>query len=286
MTEVLVEDSAASRRRTRIVKWTSRLLLAVAVYGLVVLAARLLHRRVLYQPPADRPASGELPSDATLLTTTAADGVTVHALAMTPVSPPAQRTVVHFHGNAQVADDNLVLARDLRRRGLDVVLVEYRGYGRSRAAGAPNEQGLYADAEAVLAELAAHGVGPDRVVLWGHSLGTGVAAEMAKRGRGSRLVLVAPFTSTVDLGSRAAPLLPASLVMVDRFDTLAKAPSIAMPAIVAHGTDDDVIPLEEGKQVVAALPHATFVEVPGGHHDDLYEHLTTLTALTSFASAK
>src|SRR6185295_12777491 len=119
-------------------------------------------------------------------------------------------------------------AREMKKRGFAVVLVEYRGYGRSRGT-SPDERGLYDDAAAVLDVLAARGIGPDRIVLWGQSLGTGVAAEMARRGRGSRLVLVAPFTSTVAMAKRIVPFLPASMVMGDRYDTLSKAPDIAAP---------------------------------------------------------
>jgi pimeloyl-ACP methyl ester carboxylesterase len=104
---------------------------------------------------------------------------------------------------------------------------------------------------------------------------------MAKRGRGSRLVLVAPYTSMVDMASRIVPFLPASLVMVDRFDTLAKAPEIAAPTLVVHGDIDDVIPWEQGERVSRRLPHGTFLKVPEGRHDNLYKSATVLAALAS-----
>lgn len=204
----------------------------------------------------------------------------VHALELD--NPKGTRTIVHFHGNAETVEANASLAREMKKRGFAVVLVEYRGYGRSRGT-SPSEEGLYLDAAAILDVLAARGVGPDRVVLWGQSLGTGVAAEMAKRGRGSRLVLVAPFTSTVDMASRIVPFLPASLVMADKFDTLSKAPSITAPALVVHGEIDDVIPFEQGEKISKTLPHATFLKVPEGRHDNLYKSLSVITALASHA---
>jgi len=281
--DVAIVETPAQKRRRRIKKLVFNVLFAVAAYGLLVLAARLLHRRVLYQPPTDERAERtELPEGAALLEARAADGVTVHALEL--AAPKATRTIVHFHGNAETADDNAAFARDLKKRGFSVVLVEYRGYGRSRGA-APTEEGLYLDAVAVLDALAARGVGPDRVVLWGQSLGTGVAAEMAKRGRGARLVLVAPFTSTVDLARRVVPFLPASLVMVDRFDTLAKATEITIPALVVHGDIDDVIPFEQGERLSKTLPHATFLKVPEGRHDNLYKSLSVVQAAASHAGS-
>jgi pimeloyl-ACP methyl ester carboxylesterase len=189
---------------------------------------------------------------------------------------------VHFHGNAETVEQSAFLGRELKKRGMSVVLVEFRGYGRSRGS-SPTEEGLYLDAAAILDLLATRGVGPDRVVLWGQSLGSGVAAEMAKRARGSRLALVAPYTSTVALAARVVPFLPLSLVMVDRFDTLSKAPSITVPTLVVHGDIDDVIPCEEGEKVSKALPHATFLKVPEGRHDNLYKSVSVMNALASHA---
>jgi uncharacterized protein len=276
--EALSRETPKQRRIRRLKKAALNLLFAAMAYALLVGAARLLHRRVLYQPPSDPP--GDVPEGSTLLTATAADGVAVNALEF--AAPRAARTIVHFHGNAETVEANAFLAREMKKRGFAMVLVEYRGYGRSKGT-SPNEEGLYLDAAAILDVLAARGVGPDRVVLWGQSLGTGVAAEMAKRGRGSRLALVAPFTSTVDMASRIVPFLPASMVMIDRFDTIGKAPSISAPTLVVHGDIDDVIPFEQGEKVSHALPHGTFLKVPEGRHDNLYKSMSVIAALASHA---
>lgn len=277
--EALSRETPKQRLKRRLKKAALNLLYVMMAYALLVGAARLLHRRVLYQPPGDE-TKADVPEGSTLLSATAADGVAVNALEF--AAPRASRTIVHFHGNAETAEANAFLAREMKKRGFATVLVEYRGYGRSRGS-SPNEEGLYLDAAAVLDVLAARGVGPDRVVLWGQSLGTGIAAEMAKRGRGSRLALVAPFTSTVDMAARIVPFLPASMVMIDRFDTLAKAPSIAAPTLVVHGDIDDVIPFEQGEKVSRALPHGTFLKVPEGRHNNLYKSLSVINALAAHA---
>ena len=274
--EALARETPKQRWRRRLRKAGLNILFAATAYGLIVLGARLLHRRVLYQPPDED--KHELPEGATLLKAVASDGVTVNALDF--ANPKAGRTIVHFHGNAETADANAFLAREMKKRGFAMVLVEYRGYGRSRGTSS-EEQGLYADAAAVLDVLASRGMGADRIVLWGQSLGTGVAAEMARRGRGSRLVLVAPFTSTVAMAKRIVPFLPASMVMVDRFDTLSKAADISAPTLVVHGDIDDVIPFEQGELLSRTLPHATFLKVPEGRHDNLYKSTTVITALAT-----
>jgi pimeloyl-ACP methyl ester carboxylesterase len=86
------------------------------------------------------------------------------------------------------------------------------------------------------------------------------------------------------MAARVIPFLPASMVMVDRFDTLAKAPSIVAPSLVVHGDIDDVIPFEQGEKVSKALPHATFLKVPEGRHDNLYKSLSVIGAIAALAS--
>jgi len=277
--EATLRETPTQRWIRRLKKAAMNIVFAAMAYALMVLAARLLHRRVLYQPPDD-PTTAALPEGATLLTAKAADGVPVNALVFD--NPKATRTIVHFHGNAETAEANAFLARELKKRGFATVLVEYRGYGRSKGT-SPTEEGLYLDAAAVLDALGARGLKPADIVLWGQSLGTGVAAEMANRSRGDRLVLVAPFTSTVDMASRVIPFMPVSMVMIDRFDTLAKAPSIAAPALVVHGDIDDVIPFEQGEKVSKALPHATFLKVSEGRHDNLYKSMSVMGALAAHA---
>jgi fermentation-respiration switch protein FrsA (DUF1100 family) len=195
----------------------------------------------------------------------AADGVQVRSLEL--AAPPGARTVVHFHNNRETAEHGAEMARALRARGVGVLLVEYRGYGTSN--GSPSEEGLYRDAEAALAMLAGRGTGPDRVVLWGTSLGTGVAAEMARRGRGSRLVLVSPYTSIPDLVTGTVPFVPARALLADRFETLAKAREIHVPTLVIHGDADEIVPFAMGEQVARALG-GELLRVEGGRHGDLF----------------
>jgi pimeloyl-ACP methyl ester carboxylesterase len=239
----------------------------IVAYAALALAARTLYPKILYPAPQADPHA---PGEGKLLTLRASDGVGVQAIELALVRDAP--VVVYFHGNGVVMGDVLWMGREFVRRGLGVVLCEYRGYGLSSGADF-DEQGFYRDAEAVLDHLAQQGIGPDRIVLFGESLGTGVAAEMAARGRGAALVLVTPYTSIPDMGEHVIarlPILPVRLLMRERFATLDKAPGITVPALVLHGTDDEVVPYVMGQRVAAALPHARFVSVPGGHHNDLF----------------
>jgi fermentation-respiration switch protein FrsA (DUF1100 family) len=254
-----------SARRLCLRRPFSRVLLLLSILAALVVAGRALSRRLVF--PTHRTAIRGLPDGFRLLTAAARDGARVHALHL-PASPGA-RTVVHFHNNRDTMADGADLGRALHARGLGVLLVEYRGYGLSRD-GAPTEEGLYTDAEAALEHLAARGVGPDRVVLFGASLGTGVAAEMARRGRGAALVLVTPYTSIPDVAADVVPFVPARLLIPDRFETLAKSGEIRVPTLVIHGDADEIVPFWMGDELARAIAGARLVRVPGGHHGDLF----------------
>jgi fermentation-respiration switch protein FrsA (DUF1100 family) len=233
----------------------------------LALVARALSPRFVFRGAGADARAHRVPPGFALLTAGARDGVAVHALDLP--APPGARTLVHFHNNRETAADAADLARSLHARGLGVLLVEYRGYGLSGGA-EPSEEGLYDDAEAALDRLAARGVGPERVVLWGTSLGTGVAAEMARRGRGAALVLVTPYTSIPDVVTAAAPFVPGRLLLSQRFDTLGKTAEIRVPTLVIHGDADEIVPFWMGRRLASAIAGARLLRVEGGHHGDLF----------------
>jgi fermentation-respiration switch protein FrsA (DUF1100 family) len=259
-------------------------LLAALLIGAAALTfgARALSRKLVF--PTDRVPVLVPPPDVVAWTLKARDGVIVRALELP--APRGARTVVYFHNSRETMVHGLGFGRELQQRGLGVVLPEYRGYGLVPDAG-PSEEGLYEDAEAVLDSMSARGIAADRVVLCGMSLGTGVAAEMARRGRGAALVLIAPYTSLPDVVTDVVPLLPVGLLMPDRFDTLEKSRGIHLPTLIVHGDSDDIIPFWMGRKVAHAISGARFVSVHGGHHGDLFmrdgEHL--LREIASFAKS-
>lgn len=260
-----VSVPTGGQRRHTIVMFLASLL---GVYVLLCVGARLGYRILLYPAPPGAPPSTR--DDANVLWLQTQDGVLVSAIELPPRDSLA-RTVVLFHGNGETMDARLPLAEALHARGLGVVLAEYRGYGLARDAGRPNEAGLYADASAVLDALQRKGIGRDRVALLGVSLGTGVAVEMAARGRASALVLISPYTSIPAMAAGVLPFLPANWLCPDRFDTLSKAPGLRVPALVIHGDSDEVVPLAMGREVAAAIPGAELRVVAGGHHNDLFD---------------
>jgi pimeloyl-ACP methyl ester carboxylesterase len=169
---------------------------------------------------------------------------------------------VFFHGNGGTLLDFAELGEEFHRRGWGVVLTSYRSY--SGNGGAPSEAGLMADARAILDAVGDPG-GP--VILWGHSLGSGVVARMASEGRCAGLVLEAPYTSVADRAAQLYPIFPARLLVKDPFDTLSVVPKIEVPVLLFHSDDDMTIPISMGRRVAAALgPRATPVFLSGLGH--------------------
>ncbi|NMO15271.1 alpha/beta hydrolase [Pyxidicoccus fallax] len=198
-------------------------------------------------------------------------------------APEGAPTVVHFHGNGEQLLGQLEYGQRLREWGLGFFAVEYPGYGASP--GSPTEDGIYAAAEAGLKLLRSKGVPAERMVLSGRSLGTGVAVEMARRGYGSRLMLVSPYTSIVDIASLAFPFLPATLLVRDRFDTVSKAPGVNLPVLIIHGERDTLIPVDMGRRLGTRFPKATVETVPGAGHNDVLERpgSTRVDRMAAFA---
>lgn len=233
-------------------------------YAALMGVTRLAYRTVLY--PAPNSGLERAPRGAEIRQLTATDGEPVQAVMY---GDPADPTVVFFHGNGETVADSVVVAEFLVRQRVRFVAVEYRGYGGSPASG-PSEQGLYADAAGVLDALVAEGTPVERITVWGHSLGSGVALEMVTRNKASRLILQAPYTSIPDVARGVAPFLPMGWLIADRFDNAAKAPDVRVPTLILHGTADRVVPYAMGRALSVAIDGAKLVSVPDAGHNDLF----------------
>lgn len=233
--------------------------------GIVGLAVRWGYRALLY--PAPRRKLRSVPAGAELVELAAGDGQKLQVLWSLPRA--GARMIVFFHGNGEAISDVVDFFGVFAHRGIGFALVEYRGYGGSPARG-PSESGLYADAEGALAALHGRGHAPDDIVLWGFSLGSGVAVEMAVRGHGKRLLLTAPYTSIPDVAARFAPFLPMRALIDDKFDNLQKAPRIDVPTLIFHGDSDRVVPYDMGVTLAARIAGAELVSVRGAGHNDVF----------------
>lgn len=254
-----------SEMRGQVQPWLKAGLLLAGAYGALVGVAFAAQRKLLYPAPAPRHPD---PHDGELLTLAAPSGRPVFALWAR--CGPGARTVVHFHGNGEQLADTGPLLRYFHAKGLNALAVEYPGYGLA-ASQDPSEEGLYEAAETALKHLQqALGVPASEVTLVGHSLGTGVATEMALRGHGARLALLSPYTSIPEVAARVVPWLPARGLVRDRFATAEKAPRVQVPVQIVHGAQDELIPASMSRELGRLFPQADVQIIEGAHHNDLF----------------
>lgn len=241
-----------------------------AAYVAVVFYLFLFQRQLLYFPDRQHPFLAGLPQlGVREIELRTEDGLTLSSWYLPPLGE--QPAVAYFHGNggniAYRADRLMRFARE----GFGVLMLEYRGYGGNP--GEPSEPGLYSDAEAAMRFLRRQGLGPERLVLYGESLGTAVAVHIAGTQRIAALVLESPFTSIAAVAQHHYPYLPAALLVRDRFDALSRIDRVKAPVLVLQGGEDPVVPARFGDALFAAAPEPKERWLaPAGGHEDLMRH--------------
>ena len=245
----------------------------VGVYMGIVGALYLAQDKLIYHPSQHLPSPAESGlAEMRPVHLTTKDGLTLTS--WYKAAEKGQPTMVYFQGNGGNIAGREIKVRPYLDAGYGVLLVGYRGYGGNP--GSPNEQGLYSDGRAQLEFLVGQGIKPQRWVLYGESIGTGIAVQMAfeqapKEPVGA-VVLESPFTSLADAAAQHYPFVPARLLVRDRYDSLAKIDKIKAPLIVFAGENDGIIPSQHGKTIFDAAHQPKEGHwIRGGHHNNLHE---------------
>jgi len=178
--------------------------------------------------------------------------------------------VLWCHGNAGNIINRLENLRELYRRGLSVFLFDYRGYGRSH--GSPSEEGLYQDAIGAYDYLTRiRMIRPERIVLFGRSLGAAVAAEVVSQKPAAGLILESSFPSIEAVAKFHYGGLPVHWLLGAEFRLIDRLPQLSLPKLIIHGDRDDIIPMELGRHVFdAAKPPKSFYVIKGADHNNTY----------------
>ncbi len=255
---------------------TLTLLGLVLSYGAIVGLAFAFQDQLLFQPSSRllaTPEDGGMDYETVRLTTD--DGETLHGWWIpaadvsreTSPSEDATHTLLFFHGNAGNISGRLESTQQFHRLGLNVLIVDYRGYGQST--GAPSEQGLYRDAAACWRHLTeTRGISPEDIVIFGRSMGGGPATWLAQRHPPGALILESVFTNVPDVGAHHYSFLPVRALATNQFDNESRVPEIEAPTLHIHSRGDRVVPFELGRRVYeAASEPKQFLEIQGGHND-------------------
>ncbi len=238
---------------------------AILVY-FVVREPNLVYHPAEFDGRRMRPAPDSLNVEP--VTVLSADGTRLSAWAM-PVAADDAPWVLYFHGNAGNISYELLLDFYARWQalGVSVFAVDYRSYGISELKPL-TEAAVYDDARAAYDWLHnTRGIPAERIILYGHSLGSGIATQVARDKRAAGLIVEGAFTSVPDRGAELYPWLPIRLVAKNRFASIDKIADVSMPTLLMHAVDDNVIPISHGRAMCAAASQPKqCVEWPRGGH--------------------
>lgn len=198
----------------------------------------------------------------------AADGVKLHAWFVPAQNPVA--TLMWFHGNAGNLSHRLDNIQALLPLNLNVFIFDYRGYGRSE--GTPDEAGIYLDSQAAYDVLVkTKNIVPEKLFLFGRSLGGVFAAKTAATNPAAGLILESTFTSAQDMAKKMFPFLPLGKAIRSKLDAVGMVQNLKMPKLFLHGTKDEIVPYTLGRKLFdAASEPKEFYDIKGAGHNDTY----------------
>jgi uncharacterized protein len=241
--------------------------LAALAYAAIALTIFLLQDRLVYFPTREiegTPRDVGLDYEDVRIETS--DGLALHGWWVP--AEEARGALLFMHGNAGNVSHRLHSLRLLHDLRLDVLIFDYRGYGRSE--GRPTERGTYLDARAAWDTLVARGVAPERVVLFGRSLGGAIAAALATEVTPVGLVVESTFTSVPALGARIYRWLPVRTLARIHYDTAARLERYHGPVLIVHSDADEVVPYAHGRELYERAHEPKRLLTIGGAHADGY----------------
>jgi len=252
------------------------IIISISTYTGVCLLLTFLQAKLIYFPTrgyTSTPTQIGIDYDSVILQTD--DKVNITAWYVPHPNPRA--TIIFCHGNAGNNSDRLFDIKQFHRAGYNVFIFDYRGYGESE--GTPSEIGTYLDAEAAWRYLIEEKKeSPERIILFGRSLGGAVAIELAMRHMPAALIVESSFASLEDVGRMHYPFLPVRLILSYRYDSIKKVPHLSCPKLFIHGLDDRLIPIEQGRKLFDASSNPKmFMETPGEHNTSGYSYSPTHT---------
>lgn len=248
----------------------SLIFIIVAVWVLTSLYLYVFQTKYVYFPFREivlTPRDAGLAFEEVRLTTS--DDIIIHGWFVPHDQPRA--TLLFLHGNGGNISHRIEKLIMYHRLGLAVLIIDYRGYGRSQ--GSPGETGTYRDAEAAWRYLTETRKLPaDRIILYGESLGAAIATKLATQHRAGALVLDSAFTSIMDMGRHYYPWLPVRWLTRIKYPTLDLIRNNHAPVLVVHSPEDDIVPYVQGKKLFAAANEPKFfLEIAGDHNNGFME---------------
>jgi fermentation-respiration switch protein FrsA (DUF1100 family) len=245
------------------------LLVGLSLYAAAVAVMYFAQRRFIYFPDPLRtlPAAAGLPDVSERIIATP-DGEKI--IAWYGKARAGEPTLLYFHGNGGALELRNERIRKYLDRGRGMFMMSYRGY--SGSTGLPSEAANVADAKLAYEALIKEGVAPENILLYGESLGSGVAIQVAAERKVAGLILDSPYTSIAELAQQLYPWLPVGLLLEDRYDSIRHIGDVHAPLFILHGEADDIIPVAMGRRLFEAANEPKEINtLPGAGHADHFK---------------
>lgn len=232
--------------------------------GLIFFYIKYLEHKGVYYPVKEvlvYPSSVSIPFNDVYITTE--DNVKINGWFIE--NPKAKYTLLFFHGNAGNIGDRIDKLQFLYQTGLNIFIIDYRGFGKSQ--GRPSESGFYRDAFAAYDYLLnTLGISPDQIIIYGESLGTAIAVDISFHRKVKALILEGAFSRGRDMAVKIYPFLP-GFIFSNSFDSLTKIKEISAPKLFIHSRDDEIVPFNLSKKLYEhAKEPKEFLEIQGDHN--------------------
>tara|TARA_B100001079_G_scaffold217881_1_gene193110 strand:+ start:80 stop:895 length:816 start_codon:yes stop_codon:yes gene_type:complete len=220
--------------------------LVVLVYLLVTLGLYIFQRSLLYHPVENNYYGDKLTVNIEKVKITTDDNIDLLAW-YHKKDIKKYKTILYFHGNAGSLENRIHKINHFKDMNINFILLAWRGFSGNK--GKPTEQGLYQDARSAVKWLINQGVTEENIIIYGESLGTGVATEIAQNKNFAGVILESPFTSMIDLGKKYYPIFPVKLLLKDKYESEKKIKNLKSPLLVMHGKKDKIVPFYMGEKI-------------------------------------
>ena len=247
--------------------YTTSALAIVFFYILLLIFVFFFQRNLLYHPSINNyldDQSMKVPSEIKKIKITTKDDIDLIGW-FYQGNTDKFKTILFFHGNAGSLENRTYKLNHFKNLNVNFLIIAWRGFSGNK--GKPNEKGLYEDAESAIRWLKSRGINEKNIILYGESLGTAVAVEVAQNKKYAGIILESPFTSMIDMGKKYYPFFPVRFLLKDKFESHKKVGNISVPLLFIHGKVDKIVPYDMGRKMyeLANEPKFFYSQEYGDH---------------------
>ena len=225
---------------------TVLLLILASIYFFILISTYIFQRNLLYHPKENNYFGDPLTVEIEKVKVNTQDRIELLSWYHNK-NLNNYKTILFLHGNAGSLENRIHKINHFKDMNVNFLLISWRGFSGNK--GKPTEKGLYEDAKSAVAWLKSKGVNENNIIIYGESLGTAVAAEIAQNKNFAGIILESPFTSMVDAGKNQYPYLPVRLLLKDKYESNKKIKNIKSPILIMHGKVDTLVPFDMGKKM-------------------------------------